>query len=202
MDDLDLKVRLQNALPRTCTCKITTLAEIRQHDPMCKFRLLSESQVRIEVLSAALLDLITLKDYRDWHGKTPEYLEKKPLAWQQARDVLGLSKAPLLSTEQHHIIPPITDPLGKHWEQPDRTEIKIDDDIATMSQRTFDKLSEYSASQPTRAYDGKMWKSHVRGVWYLRWFGPAEQSDMMLTSTRYIQIEEPTGDGTFLKKLI
>ncbi len=103
---------------------------------------------------------------------------------------IGETKAPSPSTEQGHIIPPITDPLGNHWHQPDRTEIKIEDDTATMSQHTFDGLPEYSTTQPTGAYEGKMWKSHVRGVWYLRWFGPAEDPDMVSTNTRHIQIEE------------
>lgn len=42
----------------------------------------------VSTLRKALEDLVTLKEYRDWHGKTSEYLEKKPLVWQQARDAL------------------------------------------------------------------------------------------------------------------
>lgn len=40
------------------------------------------------LLRKALNDLVALKDYRAWHGKTPAYLKKKPAAWQQARDAL------------------------------------------------------------------------------------------------------------------
>jgi len=45
-------------------------------------------QEKIDQLAGALQDLVTLKEYRDWHGKMPEYLEKKLLVWHQAHDVL------------------------------------------------------------------------------------------------------------------
>lgn len=35
------------------------------------------------------------------------------------------------------IIPPITDPLGKHWQQPHRRFIELDDTHALMSEQTF-----------------------------------------------------------------
>jgi len=49
---------------------------------------------RQQELTKALEDLVTLKDYKCWHGKTPDYLEKLPIVWQQARDALGLDKQP------------------------------------------------------------------------------------------------------------
>ena len=55
------------------------------------------------------------------------------------------------------VIPPITAELGKCWDQP----------------RDFDKLAEYSLTNPTALYAGKCWKRHVenprKGIdkWYL-----------------------------------
>lgn len=80
-----------------------------------------------------------------------------------------------------NIIPPMTDPMGKHWDQPAREEILIDDTHALMSGSTFAALHEYSCSVPTGCYPGKMWRCHV-GIydprckpedryWILRWFG-------------------------------
>lgn len=65
----------------------------------------------------------------------------------------------------------MTDPLGKYWEQPDRNEIKINNDIALMNKETFDKLKQYDNSNPTGAYEGKMWKRKVGSNYYLCWFG-------------------------------
>jgi len=69
-------------------------------------------------------------------------------------------------------IPPMTDPLGRFWKQPDREEILIDDNDALMTLAAFNKLADYSWSSPTGVYDGKMWKSKIDGQWFLKWFGP------------------------------
>lgn len=61
------------------------------------------------------------------------------------------------------IIPPITDPLGKHWQQPHRRFIELDDTHALMSEQTFKGLKEYSTSIPTGRYEGKMWKGFIKG---------------------------------------
>lgn len=47
------------------------------------------------------------------------------------------------------IIPPITDPLGKSWQQPHRRFIELDDTHALMSEQTFKGLPEYSMSNPS-----------------------------------------------------
>lgn len=70
------------------------------------------------------------------------------------------------------IIPPITDPLGKHWQQPHRRFIELDNTHALMSEQTFKGLKEYSTSIPTGRYEGKMWKGFTKGEWYLVWFAP------------------------------
>ncbi len=80
-------------------------------------------------------------------------------------------------------IPPITEPMGKYWDQPPVAEIRIDDEFATMSQKTFDALHDYSCSKPTGVYPGKMWRRHDgafdrkflaaggKPTWLLVWFG-------------------------------
>jgi hypothetical protein len=62
------------------------------------------------------------------------------------------------SARAAHIIPPITNPLGKHWNQPLRTWIEIDDTHAMMPREAFDQLLDYTQSQPSGVYPGKMWK--------------------------------------------
>lgn len=81
-------------------------------------------------------------------------------------------------------VPPMTHPLGKHWSQPDSAEMEISSKTAKMSRETFDALAEYSTSNPTGAYEGKMWKRHHGSVhpaalpkgadgpaWLLCWYG-------------------------------
>lgn len=79
-------------------------------------------------------------------------------------------------------IPAITDPLGKHWRQPDRDAITFDRGRAIMTRETFDALPDYSGSIPSGVYDGKMWK-RLDGLydptcapedrkWMLCWYYP------------------------------
>lgn len=71
---------------------------------------------------------------------------------------------------QDIIIPPITDPLGKYWSQPKTENIKFAFKCAWVSKQDYALLAEYSATNPTGAYQGKMWKRIVRGQAYLCWF--------------------------------
>lgn len=96
-----------------------------------------------------------------------------------------------------NIIPPITSELGRSWSQPPRENILIDDRHALMSQKDFEALADYSLSQPTGCYDGKMWKSQdfdrygrFTGYWLLRWFGPCEKPGYSRTYFREILILE------------
>lgn len=58
-------------------------------------------------------------------------------------------------------ISPITNRLGQGWEQPDAGEILVDDEYAVMSKKSLDRLKDYSGSQPSALYNGKMWKTCV-----------------------------------------
>lgn len=103
------------------------------------------------------------------------------------------------------IIPPMTHPLSKHWNQPDRSLIILDDKYALMSKEVFDKLHEYSTSIPTGVYEGKMWKAQKwiwegdeiaieRGwairkfldEWFLRWYGLSNRPGYCSTNQREI----------------
>lgn len=95
-------------------------------------------------------------------------------------------------------IPRITDPLGRHWDQPNRSDIILDETHALMSRKTFALLAEYSASNPTGVYEGKMWKRHdgafdhrflARGgrpVWLLCWYGRSELPEHVSNNSRII----------------
>lgn len=87
-----------------------------------------------------------------------------------------------------NIVPPMTDPLGRHWEQPNRDEILIDDTHAVMTEATLNKLHNYSASTPSGVYHGKMWRGECDGSWFLRWWGQSDKPDMCSGNQRPILI--------------
>jgi len=97
-----------------------------------------------------------------------------------------------------HPIPPITDPMGTSWCQPARAYITIDDKYALMSKLTFECLAEYSCSQPSGVYPGKMWKRHDgahdrnfiasggKPEWWLCWFDFSERGPEWCTTQHRI----------------
>lgn len=96
-------------------------------------------------------------------------------------------------SENSHPIPPITDPMGKHWKQPIRFEIEIDKIHALMGKRAFDELQEYSYTNPSGIYPGKMWKAkeahkEIAWVWVLRWFGEHEDPNFVIKHQREILV--------------
>lgn len=109
--------------------------------------------------------------------------------------------AVVLSTS---IIPPMTDPLGRHWRQPDTDNFVLDDTHVIMSQRDFDSLSDYSHSYPSGVYHGKCWKTRISVTltcketqrqtlgwtdrWQLRWYGPHEDPKLCSINHREIII--------------
>ncbi len=96
------------------------------------------------------------------------------------------------------VIPPITDPMGRNWEQPDTAAILLDDTHALMDVPTFNALHEYSASFPSGVYEGKMWKRHdgifdrdfIAGggkpEWLLVWFGKSDKPEWVSNNFRKI----------------
>ena len=94
------------------------------------------------------------------------------------------------------LIPPITEPLGRHWKQPALDSILVDGTHAVMTRRSFEELHEYSRSIPSGVYPGKMWKSIMPdGTAMLRWFGIVEgNSDLCSNNQREILIVERLAD--------
>ncbi len=87
------------------------------------------------------------------------------------------------------MIPEMTDRLGRYWDQPDRSEILVDGTHAVMTQATLVKLHDYSRSQPSGCYGGKMWKARdPGGPWYLNWFGPSRKPNHCSVNIREILV--------------
>lgn len=89
-----------------------------------------------------------------------------------------------------NVIPPITDPMGKYWEQPDPSKILVDDKHALMDEATFLKIHDYSYSQPSGVYAGKMWRcgrpTSWGHRWWLKWFGLHEDPTLCSGHVREI----------------
>ncbi len=81
-------------------------------------------------------------------------------------------------------IPPMTNPMGQHWRQPDRSRVLIDDAVAVMSKADADTLPNYSHTIPTGAYEGKMWKAEQGGKVWLCWYGYSDKPDHVSINTR------------------
>ncbi len=85
----------------------------------------------------------------------------------------------------------MTHELSRAWGQPELIEILIDDDFATMNKNSFDKLGDYSRSQPSAVYEGKMWKSSDDKItWHLHWWGFSDDPDKCSGNVREIKIIE------------
>lgn len=59
-------------------------------------------------------------------------------------------------------VPPIVDPLGKSWNQPNPHNFVWDEDCVAMSEHDYKSLHTYDCALPTGIYEGKMWKTHIR----------------------------------------
>lgn len=89
-------------------------------------------------------------------------------------------------------IPPMTHPLGKHWQQPSADSILIDDTHAIMDSKALDSLADYSRSMPSGVYPGKMWKAIAKdGRRFLCWYGLVNgREDICSNNFREILIVE------------
>ena len=88
-------------------------------------------------------------------------------------------------------IPRMTHPLSKVWQQPDRSEITVDDKYALMDRKAFSRLKEYSSSIPSALYVGKMWKRgwpfrDPRLKWFLCYVVPHEDPTKVVIREREI----------------
>jgi hypothetical protein len=83
-------------------------------------------------------------------------------------------------------IPVMTDPLGRHWQQPDRERILLDETHALMTAADFRTLLDYTHSEPTGQYVGKMWKRDSCEGWILCYLDSHEDADKMMYRERLI----------------
>lgn len=89
-------------------------------------------------------------------------------------------------------IPLMTDPLGRYWEQPLVKDILVDDTHAIMTTKTFEELADYTYTNPSGVYPGKMWKGRMvlcntktcpityyysNNRWELRWWGISDKGE-------------------------
>ncbi len=72
-------------------------------------------------------------------------------------------------------IPPITNPLGQYWEQPDQAQWLFDDTHVVIPACDLRKLESYDCTMPSGVYEGKMWQRRehkcVGGRHLLVWYG-------------------------------
>ena len=101
-------------------------------------------------------------------------------------------------------LPQMTHPLSRHWHQPSADEMAVYDDIAIMDRSTLERLANYSLTNPTGAYEGKMWRRCSSSYmsmgllvspvpvadtqWLLCWYGPSEDPDMVSINSRPIRL--------------
>jgi len=72
--------------------------------------------------------------------------------------------------EKDNIIPPMTHAYGSCWQQPPTHLILIDDTHAVMYRIVFEKLMDYTRSQPSALYNGKVWKGQCLSEGTMKWF--------------------------------
>lgn len=62
------------------------------------------------------------------------------------------------------IIPPMTNPLGRGWDQPDLSKILYDapEHVAIMDKKTLSKFLDYTGSRPMGVYEGKCWVENYK----------------------------------------
>lgn len=91
------------------------------------------------------------------------------------------------------MIPKITDPLGKHWIQPNADNMLFDNTHVVMSEKDFNLLEEYSCSNPSGVYQGKMWvcRSKEYGD-FLRWYekDPVDSTVMAINQRSILVVKE------------
>ena len=94
--------------------------------------------------------------------------------------------------KETNLIPEITHPLGRYWDQPDSDNFIFQKDRILIKEVDFNKLKEYFTSIPTGAYIGKMWKRHIitdfGEEWYLCWYGEHPEPGILSINTIKIKV--------------
>lgn len=121
---------------------------------------------------------------------------QQPLANSGPASAAGEANNPLLNDQFDNIIPPITDPMGRYWQQPRRDRLLIDDTHAVCSLEDFSVLMEYSSTIPSGKYSGKMWKARRdlglasgRDGWLLCWYAPHPYAAELTINSRILLVD-------------
>lgn len=73
------------------------------------------------------------------------------------------------------VIPPITDPMGKCWDQPDPANWLIDEAHVVMPECDWKRLARYDHTMPSGVYPGKCWARVESDVaFFLGWYGESQ----------------------------
>lgn len=99
-----------------------------------------------------------------------------------------LPGAALLRTVEFNAIPGMTDPLGRHWDQPDDIRCAaMDATHVRLTARQVHGLMVYDSSYPSGTYDGKCWlRNGPEGVQWLCWYHPHEQAGKIGIGSREV----------------
>lgn len=70
------------------------------------------------------------------------------------------------------MIPPITHPMGRHWRQPDHSAWLFDDTHVVLPAADFEQLANYSWTNPSGLYPGKVWRGWCQNIngWVVAWY--------------------------------
>lgn len=150
---------------------------------------LNEKLIDSEKENTKLHDFINLviNSYKLINNNNPAEIVLRMIQ-NNAADIINKPKE---SVNKDNIIPPMTHPYGKHWEQPELSEVVICDNYATMNGAAFKKLHNYSRSIPSGVYEGKMWKTtDDRVTWHLHWWSESDEPDKCKGNVREIKIIE------------
>lgn len=162
--------------------------------PPAEAKLMREVATRLSVTFTALTESLELRKALT-NERDALNLQVVNLAVDIAAFKSEAREAGMVNNLDVHI-PPMTDPLGRHWQQPAAEGILIDDTFAVMDSQTYRALAEYSGSVPSGVYPGKMWKAVTQdGRKFLRWYGTVEdRNDICSCNAREILIAE-AGNG-------
>ena len=105
-----------------------------------------------------------------------------------------LPGAALLRTTEFNAIPAMTDPLGRHWDQPaDMRLAPMDAVYVQLTARQVDGLCEYSSSFPSGTYSGKCWLRKQGAARWLCWYEPGDLPVEIGIGSREILVSDGGG---------
>lgn len=94
-------------------------------------------------------------------------------------------------------LPRMTNPLGRHWGQPEglRDRVRVFETHATIDERDWRQLSRYESSLPSGTYTGKVWRCGP----YLCWYGREYPDTIRVARVRAL-VQGPGTNITFKER--